>query len=283
MKNLGKKFDVVVMNPPYQAPKVGKTAHKLGGQATLWGKFVHKSLDLCKTGGYIASVHPANWRRPEHEMWTPLASKDMRYLSIHSAEEGNKVFGASTRFDWYVICNQPNGGETLVNDEHGNNVKINLKEWPFLPNFSYEVIRKILASAKEEKCPLLFDTIYHSQKEYVSETEDAKHKWPCVYSMTQDGIGYQYSSKNLGHFGVRKVIISIGRYPYAFNDWEGKYGMTQAAFAIPIKTKEEGDNIVKAVNSEKFGDVIKAIRCNTFNIEYRMFRQFRRDFWKDFI
>ena len=118
----------------------------------------------------------------------------------------------------------------------------------------------------------------------MSDSEDEQHKYPCVYSMNQNGIVYKYSNnKSKGHFGVKKVIISKGRHPYPFYDKNGNFGMTENSFAIQVSSDEEGNGIVTALNTNKFKELLKSTKWGSFQIDYRMFKYFKKDFWKEFI
>jgi len=59
--------------------------------------------------------------------------------------------------------------------------------------------------------------------------------------------------------------------------------MSQLSFGIPISSKKEGDAILKAVGTEKFKELIKATKWSTYNTDYRMFRYFKKDFYKYFL
>jgi hypothetical protein len=101
--------------------------------------------------------------------------------------------------------------------------------------------------------------------------------------MTKDGFGCWYSSiKKDFAFGVPKVILGWGRYLYPLIDMEGEYGLTQNTFAIKVDSKKEAENIKKAIESDKFGEVLKATKWGAFQTEWRMFKYFRKDFWKEF-
>jgi hypothetical protein len=59
LAKLNMKFDVIIGNPPYQAPKKeGKKG--LGGDNSLFLKFIDKALDLVKSGGYISMLTPSS-------------------------------------------------------------------------------------------------------------------------------------------------------------------------------------------------------------------------------
>ena len=51
------KFDIVVMNPPYNAGNENS-----GSAHTLWDKFVIKVVDQLVEAGYLVAVHPDGWR-----------------------------------------------------------------------------------------------------------------------------------------------------------------------------------------------------------------------------
>ena len=100
------KFDIIVMNPPYQGTQE-KKGEKRGGGTTLWDKFVVKSLDLLNEDGYLCAVHPANWRGTGNykDLGKLMKSNQIEYLEIHDTTDGQKTFGAGTRYDWYVMKN----------------------------------------------------------------------------------------------------------------------------------------------------------------------------------
>jgi hypothetical protein len=59
--------------------------------------------------------------------------------------------------------------------------------------------------------------------------------------------------------------------------------MSQICYGLEIKSKEEGDNICKAINSDSFKDILKYTKWSTFQTDWRMFKYFKKDFWKEFI
>ena len=59
--------------------------------------------------------------------------------------------------------------------------------------------------------------------------------------------------------------------------------MSQLSFGIPITSKEEGDKIVKAINTDRFKEIIKATKWGAFQTDYHMFYYFKPDFYKEFL
>lgn len=274
-----KKFDVVVGNPPYQKSTKGGN-----GQRDLWHKFVKKSFDIVKEDGYVSLIHPSKWRRIEEELWDKLSKKQIKYLEIHDDQDGKNTFGAITRYDWYVIQNSKCTEKTIVVDQNGITHNINLSELPCLPNYNFKDFWNIVAKDNEETFDIIYSRSLHgTDKPNMSKDKTDIFKYPCVYGMYQDGtISQFYSSKKSDHF-IPKIILGIGRYLYPLIDINGEYGMTQNAFAIKIDSMEEAEKIKKAINSNKFKEIIKATKWTNFQVDYRMFKYFKKDFWKEFI
>ena len=64
---------------------------------------------------------------------------------------------------------------------------------------------------------------------------------------------------------------------------EGKYGMTEHSMGIQVFSIEEANNIVNAINTEKFKSIIKGCSFSTYQLDWRMFKEFKKDFWKEFV
>jgi hypothetical protein len=276
------KFDIVMGNPPYQSGTTGVRKGGYGGRA-LWEIFVQTVLDRdLKKNGYLVFVHPSNWRKPEHKMWEVFTSRQIIHLDIHGEKEGIKVFRASTRYDWYVLQNKECNKETTIHDEEGKTHKIDLREWSFLPNYMYNEISEIIVPTNG--CEVIYSrSLYGTDKKNMSKIKNKQFNTKVIHSMTQKGIGYWYTNDTTkGHFKEPKVVLSFGRHQYPYNDYKGKYGMSQIVYGLPIKNKSEGDKIVAAINSDAFKKIILATKWNTFYTEWRMFKYFKKDFYKQF-
>lgn len=284
-------FDAVIGNPPYSKFNNGvKTGY---GGKSLWDKFVINSTDKwLNYGGYLLFIHPPSWRKPEHYLWKTLSNKQIVFLKSFTEKDGKNLFNCSTPTDFYLLKNV----QTYMNTEfHGqDNIKysINLSKKHFLPsgyvNDIYNITNNsdtLLKRKRDSNLNVIYSrSFYGTDKSNISTIESVQHDLPIIHSMTkQKGIGFVYSNKNNGHFGLPKLILTFGRNQYPYNDWNGKYGMSQSCFGLEIESEEEGNNMIKAINSEKFKDVLKYTKWNTFQTEWRLFKHFKRDFWKEFI
>jgi len=274
------KFDVVMGNPPYNKSKDGVLKGGYGGRS-LWDLFVVKSLnEWVDDKKYLLFIHPPSWRKPEHYLWDILGKKQMLYLKNFTEENSKKIFSCSTIVDYYVLKNTKIYKETIIDGQDGKTYSIHLKDWNFLPSGDFDTIRQILGRNEV----LYSRTIYGTDKKNITKTQTEMNPLPVVHNMTKkDGLGFVYSSEDKGHFGVSKVILSFGRHQYPYNDWKGEYGMSQICYGLKINSKEEGDKIVEAINSAKFKEILKYTKWSTFQTDWRMFKEFKPDFWKEFL
>jgi hypothetical protein len=277
-------FDVIIGNPPFQKEQEGKREGGYGGR-TLWDQFIKKSLDILKKGGLLGFITPPPWRKPEHELYdTMTKDNQLIYLHIFNKKQGQDLFHVSQRIDLYIIEKTRKYKHTAIIDEKGDSTELDLSKWKFLPNYAYKSIQKIMTS-EEDGIKIIYDrTIYGTDKKNMKNKETTEFKHPVVHSITQDGIVFWYTDDTTkGHFGVSKVLLNFNENQYPVNDYEGKYGMSQITFGIPIKSKKEGDDIVKAINTDEFSEIIKATKWGAFQTDWRMFKYFRPDFYKQFL
>jgi hypothetical protein len=290
-------FNAVIGNPPYNNKQNNKG--KKGGGDHLWNKFVVISLnDWLLSDGYLVYVHPPSWRKPESKnsktkglFKLMVEDNFMEYLEIHDLNDGKNVFNAGTRYDWYVIKNSKPTNHTNIRDEKGILHKIDLTKWEFLPNYNFDVISSMLTKT-DDLVPIIYSASnYESRNKHVSSKEDSIFKYKLVHTTPKKGHRYFWSSDNdkvdkdgeNKMFGVKKVIFGDSGINDAIIDIDGVLGMTQHSMAIEIKNMEEGTKIKTTIESEKFQEVLKSLSYSNFQIDWRIFKYFRRDFWKGFI
>lgn len=278
MKN--SRITTVVGNPPYQEKKEGNKKANSG----LWQNIMLNIGAHAGAGVIVSMIHPAGWRSSEGDYLKTrnlYDSWDMLYLNINSIEEGQKVFGASTRFDWYVAKTYPYQGSTVVNDENGFETVVDLRDYSIIPN-SFEVdVNKWIGG--DEKCDYGYSAgSYHTQRKYMSKTKSDTHKFPCVMNVgvNNTATNIWYCDEDKGMFGIPKVIF--GRFGKGvLIDDKGEYGCTQdcAYIAAPV---EELEKIRQVLQSEDFQKAAIATYVGgTGQVFDRKFmKQLRKDFWK---
>ena len=276
-------FDVIVGNPPFQTPKIGKYSGSVGNR-TLWDKFLdtifHKRV--IKESGYMGIITPSNWRRPLHPLYKTLTvDNQLIYLHVFNKKMGLEKLGAQTRFDLYIVQEgtTKKSIKTEIIDETNKSHKIDVHKWPFLPNYNFDKIKKIMVP-KKKGIKVIFDAGKYDAR-HLSKTKTKKNRHPIVHNITMRGLGLRYAKKkDKKHFNVPKVLLNFNERQYPYNDFEGKYGMTQLTFGIPIKSKTHGEKVIKAVNSDAFKEILEATKWSSFQTDYRMFAYFDPDFYK---
>jgi hypothetical protein len=280
-------FNKIGGNPPYNSSGDTATGN------TIWQDFTKKSLnEWLMPNGYLLFVHPPGWRKPNTErgkftkMFDLMTKQNqMLYLEIHGIKDGQRMFNCGTRYDWYLIEKTNQYKNTIIVDEDGKQNEINLSELSWLPNSNILEINKILTKNDCESCPIIQSmSAYEPRKKWMSSIQSQEFKYPCVHSTPKAGIRYMYSKVNdRGHFGVSKVIFGESGIYKPVIDMDGKYGMTQGAMAIQVDNLQEATFISKVIESDKFDKVIQSCIFSSFRIDWNIFKEFKKDFWKDFI
>jgi len=302
-------FDLVVGNPPYNNSQ--NNTGKKGGGDSLWNKFVKKFIDVIGPNKYLSFVHPSGWRKPESKLsktkgfFELLTNQNqMIYLNINDTKKGMSVFGCGTRYDWYVLQNIPCYTTTRVIDETGKDNKLDLREWRFLPNKNYEIIRKFIT---DEKCDdniifsrssygsdknhvshtqnIIFNiSNYETRKKHVSHTQTPEFEYPLIHATNKSGTRYFWSSCNdRGHFGIPKVIFGETGLNHVILDKTGEYGMTQHAMAIPVENPNDFELLEHFLLSDKFQEILKSCSWSNYRIDWRLFTYLKPRFWREFL
>ena len=278
------KFDLIIGNPPFQT-EVNTTGNRTAGSGTLWDHFIIKSLELLNPNGFLTFINPPPWRKPENRLYKLMTQDNqLVYLHIFGKKQGQQLFDVSQRVDLYLIEKKPKYKNTIVIDELGNPNDLDLSKWSFLPNYDFRNILKIMTT-EDNGIKVIYDTSYHTQnKNKMKASKTDVFKFPVVHTITLEGLGFWYTNdKSKGHFGVPKVLLNANENQYPMNDFEGKYGMSQLTFGIPITSKKQGDDIVNAINTDAFKEIIKATKWGAFQTDYKMFKYFKPDFYKSFL
>ena len=118
----------------------------------------------------------------------------------------------------------------------------------------------------------------------MSHTKTEEYKYVCVHSTPKSGVRYMYSKVNdRGHFGISKIIIGEAGINDVIIDMEGGYGLTNGAIGIKINTLEEGNMLEAALKTNKFDKVLRSCLFSSFRVDWNIFKEFKKDFWKEFI
>ena len=290
-------FTVVMGNPPFNENLSGNpTGH--AQDTGLWEKFVNLSLQLFlkrEKGNYLVFLHPARWRQPDHPLHNIMFGSNIHFLSIYNKKTGDKYFGATTRFDYYILENIKNYSDTYIKFEDNNVEKIRLSETiPFISNFGMNIWIKLLKidlpninvlgggstikyskddHAVNDKCPAgkpnkNVNTTAKTSKvpkgsSYV-KTRKNTHNGKTIF------LDVVCSSNKHNLLDKKKVIFSKNEVIFAFYD-KGEYGLTSNAFCILVDSESDGNKLVKFLHSNLLKYLIASVKFGNFSTAKNIF------------
>ena len=197
-----------------------------------------------------------------------------------------KIFGAETRFDFYILSNKKCYSETLIKCQDGTFESLNLSNMDFIPNGMFKMFESLIAKDSDERVRVISDSSYHTQRPHLCKNDDMDFKYPCVYTVKSgDILTLWYSNTNSnGHFGIPKMIWSNFRISSAgsFIDSAGVFGLTQFSYAI-VDDEDTLIKIKKAFDTSKFRRMMETCSVSDMSINRKVIATFRKDFWKEFI
>jgi len=279
-----KKFDVVLGNWPYEKPTKGNK------KQSIWHRFTELFLTKVKTK-YLMPIHPIGWRNVSgdyKELQKLIKSKNLIYLNINDVNEGQKVFGKTTPFDWFILENKNYEGKTIINQTNNIDTIIDINNLEFIPNSNIEKVLKLISNNTDSVEVLYSRSAYGTDKKNTNSEKSDEYKYPCVYSIVgnnEPNLFYSNTNQN-GHFGIPKLILGNGSNPKCFIDYDGEYGMTQFSYGI-VDTIENLEKIKKVLESDEFQEInlaTKFVATAGNPLAYpRIISLFKKDFWKEFI
>jgi hypothetical protein len=286
MFNLKDGFDLIIENPPYNKGSVGSGNY-------IWDKFVRKGLEELKNEGYLNLITPPVWRKPDSEksknkgLYELMTSKNqMIYLEMYGLDEAKRIFDAGTRFDIYLIKKEKASKATKIIDLNHNKHELELWNYPFLPNHSIDKVFLLFGEEDEELVEVIYSaSSYETRKgkrnNTISDKETSVYKYPLIKTIHKNEspiILYSSTNKN-GMFGIPKVIFSDSGINDPFIDDKGKYGQTEHTIGLRISNLNEGKVLSKFIISNEFQNIINACIWSTFQIDWRLFTYFKKDFY----
>ena len=253
-------FNAVMGNPPYH----GETKAKGN---SIWPKFVELAITrFIVEKGYLLFVHPAIWRKPGHKMREFMFTRQIHYLSIHNKVEGSKMFGATTRYDWYLLENTAPYQLSTVHFEDKQTHRFIIDEnLPMIPNFGWSVIQKVMAKCTNggKSFPILKDG-YGTMAKHVSQAKKEGYIHPLLDSISRTkGKRYRWSTKAHPNQLKKKVMFSNGEVIVPFYD-DGELGPGPGAMYMLVENAEEGQKVIDYLNTDLIVFMIRATKWSNF-------------------
>jgi hypothetical protein len=302
------KFGVVMGNPPYNKPGVSGDSRR-----QIWPVFIQRGYESLRNSGHLVFVHPQQWRRGNVPMtkggkvvfeddpssaFNILTRKcQLNYLEMHGRASAAATFSGVTLpgYDWYV-AEKGGRGTTDYCDIDGKTGRQSFSGVALIPSGQIVAILNTLVSGDEVHS--LGDDVIYSRNQYGTDkpwvsqsTQKEGNLVHATNTRAQGGVKYyrvspeKTKSENVNMFGIPKVIFGDGSTATALYDKDGKYGMTQHAIAMAVGAEARGENITTALTSSGFKNTLQAYLSysGSFQIDWRVLRKFRKDFYKAFL
>jgi hypothetical protein len=207
---------------------------------------------------------------------------NMIYLEIHDTKDGQKTFKCGTRYDWYIIQKTfDKDHETIIKDETGIMTKLNIKNYMFIPNYNIEFYNKIKGEYKR-----VFKRNYDyssTKKKLVVSKNNDEYKYKLLHSTTKRGIRYLYTNDNTkGYFGQPKIMFGDSGINDVIIDEKGLYSVTEHGICLNYENIEEAKIIKNVLLSNNFKIFLKSCSWSNYQIDWKLFNYFKKDFWKKF-
>lgn len=221
------KFDVIVGNPPYQAPKKG--------DYSFWARFVDKAHNLLDKQGYLGMVIPAGWMSPTNDirqgqrsvMRDIFAKEDTSYINV-DPELGKKFFpGIGQKFTWFFL---QKGKYQITKFDFGNNtLDVDISKMPMLSkeldSISISIISKI--SSLPQKWEFTRHIMRESWDE-VSFEKTSKFKFKRINGNSNHLKKIVYAESACKTQKLKKVVLPYNGSDYLFVVDDKKFGCTNA-------------------------------------------------------
>ena len=135
-----------------------------------------------------------------------------------------------------------------------------------------------------EKINMLYSrSDYASDKKWTRKITSETHKYPVAYSVNRaNEVKLIWSElNNKGHYGLPKVIFGSGATGFVIDE-SGQYACSEFCTGI-VDDVENLESIKSVLNSARFKDIILATSVSKAEINRKILKYFRKDFWKEFI
>lgn len=277
--NTNMLFDVIVCNPPYVCEGIKKVptnndSKKTSDGITIWPSFIEKCVELLKPSGYLSTIIPSIWMKPDNKMYSYFEKYKIKSLCCYSNSETKKIFMGHAQ--------TPTCSFVLIKENSDNNLQIydtSLHEYVFfekinkgsIPVFGVSIINRLVPFLK--KYGSLYDCIVKtnmpSKKVAFYDQHDEVYKYKNIITckLNENKVPYlvfNYSNKPLSYSGVKKLVLAHKMYGYPYYDESGVYGISNRDnYLILNKTDVEFKKLKDFLNS-------KLVRVLYESTRYRM-------------
>jgi len=252
------KFDIIIGNPPYQAPGGTQTGR------TIWDKFVARSLELISDGGSLVYINPPRWRQPTDRLERIYKDNQLVFCWMYTVKEGMKTFGACTNYDVYQIQKVPPTQPTRFRYYDGTRGEADASVLPMIPNMNMDWWLKAFAD-KGPKLEVICTHTHSPDRKHCAREQDDNFRFPFIHKLSGKGVEICYTNREHKYQGQTKIAFRDQGKPWATVTTDGCGSHTY--FIL-------GDNpeVISFLNSDQYKRVVESATFSHRQINYKSLR-----------
>jgi hypothetical protein len=235
------KFDVIIGNPPYQAPKKG--------DYSFWARFVDGGYKILNDNGYMSMIIPAGWMSPTNDirqgqrsvMRDIFAKENTSYINI-DPDLGKKYFpGIGQKFTWFLL---KKGQYSSTKIDFGNSIiDVDLSKMPMLAKETDSVNLGILSKLSANADKWEFTRCIMKESWDDVSFDPLPDYLPRINGNSNHLDKVAYLKNKCKYHDYKKVVLPYNGSDYKFVVDDGSMGCTNAY----VMTLSESDLIESAV------------------------------------
>ena len=261
--NIDMKFDVIIGNPPFQAPGNFK------GSTLLWPSFYEKADSLLKENGYLFFLSPYTWSSAINE-----ESKNSKVslcnfntselLNFDLTPNSHFNVGSSTISSALFCKNKKSSTNVNVKFSDSVELKMDISDLDFIPMNVYSthdisIFDKVINNdlQKFELLNSTFGKGIRSSKNNLSESskDDLIYKSYYTWSNYKKNKFLWSNYKGLCHDTPKIVLFYSNDCSFIYD--KGSAGLGHLTAGIPCNSIREYENAMTIFNSKLFNFVSK--------------------------
>jgi len=228
---VGKRFDIIVGNPPFQAEvSAGK---RTSGKNKLYEQILLKCIQLLNQNGYLSFITPDNLFSGGSKTYLELITNHIVLISFDKSLQA--YFPKIQQYMCFFVMLRGNPGVTKLIGNNGMHFECTLSNRPLNPvrdwsPYTEKLVNTFLSLQRN-------DSVYNRGKsmnqysKHEVDNGDALIYKPCEKIYTNDrslAIGY----------GIKKIVVFLISTDLKFEtDFDGKYGVGPNTIYIPLTKK----------------------------------------------
>lgn len=245
------KFDVIVGNPPYQAPSEGN-----GNNNKLWPKFIDLAVKLTNVGGFVGFVTPTSGLAPNNKTLTTFQNNHLLFVDFSAKKHFN---GVGSQFGSWVLQVGAQGLTKI------GTLTVDLKTVAYFPSVveSFSIHKKVTFVANT-KLSIEYDptaNVIYTTKDpsRLSRTPSPAYPYKCFHTNAQ----FLWSARLPKNFADKKVVFTLSGHLKPFFD-NGTLGTSDTSRYILVNSEHEGNNLVVLLKSKLYQFILNTAKWGGF-------------------